>query len=461
MNGGLKRVALTLVVAPAVFAQDPGSEPVSFQREIEPLLRVRCQGCHQPARAKAGLVLTDHAALLAGSLGGEVLVPGDPQASLLLEMVTPLDGEPPEMPKQGAPLDDDELALLRRWIAEGALDDTPPAAGPRYSHDDPPRYSRPPVVTSLAFSPDGELLAVSGRQEVLLYRADGSQLVARLVGLSERVETVAFSPDGTRLAVAAGTPARAGELQVWDVAERSLALSLPVTHETLRGASWSPDGTRVAFGCADNTLRAVDAASGEQILYQGAHGDWVLDTTWSLDGTHLVSVGRDRSMKLVLVASQQFIDNITSITPGALKGGLMSVMRHPTRDELLVGGADGTPRIYRMFRDKKRVIGDDYNLIRALEPMPGRVFAVAWSSDGERCAATSSQGNAGHARLYQVSDGATLWTSDLPAGAYAVAYHPGGETLAVAGADGVIRLLGAGDGSLRAELVAVPLEGDR
>ncbi len=58
------------------------------------------------------------------------------------------------------------------------------------------------------------------------------------------------------------------------------------------------------------------------MLYQGAHSDWVLDTVFSKDGTYLISVSRDRSMKLVEVATQRFVDNITSITPGALKGGL-------------------------------------------------------------------------------------------------------------------------------------------
>ena len=71
-------------------------------------------------------------------------------------------------------------------------------------------------------------------------------------------------------------------------------------------------------------------------------------------------------MKLMKVDAQQFIDNITSITPGALKGGLISIDRHPGKDELLIGGADGTPKIYRMFRQKARKIGDDFNRIRNL-----------------------------------------------------------------------------------------------
>jgi WD40 repeat protein len=97
----------------------------------------------------------------------------------------------------------------------------------------------------------------------------------------------------------------------------------------------------------------------------GSHSDWALDTAFSADGSHVVSVGRDMTVKLTEVATQRFIDNVTSITPGALKGGVQTVARHPTRDEIIVGGADGVPKVYRIFRLTKRVIGDDANLIRA------------------------------------------------------------------------------------------------
>ncbi|NDB77838.1 MAG: hypothetical protein EB141_19710, partial [Verrucomicrobia bacterium] len=100
-----------------------------------------------------------------------------------------------------------------------------------------PVYSLPPVITSLDYSPDGKLLAVAGFHEVLLHQANGSGLVARLVGLSERIESVKFSPDGKRLAVAGGLPGRMGEVQIWDVEKRKLALSHSVTYDTLYGAT--------------------------------------------------------------------------------------------------------------------------------------------------------------------------------------------------------------------------------
>src|SRR5262249_34438711 len=118
--------------------------------------------------------------------------------------------------------------------------------------------------------------------------------------------------------------------------------------------------------------------------------------------------------------TQRFIDNITSITPGALKGGLTTVDRRPMRtqtmaktppdtpgvppkvyDELLVGGSDGTPRIYKMHREVKRVIGDDANKVREFGAMPGRIFSARFNRDGSRFVAGSSLAGKGEVRVYQ------------------------------------------------------------
>jgi dipeptidyl aminopeptidase/acylaminoacyl peptidase len=455
MRGAL-RVAAALALAPAGF----GQEPVSFHRDVRPLLQRSCQGCHQPARSKGKLDLTDFAGLMAGGRSGPALDAGEPDESFLVELVTSLDGEPPEMPEGGPALTEDERLLLVRWILDGAHDDSPAASGPRFSPDRPPIYPRPPVITSLDYSPDGTLLAVSGHHEVLVHTSDGAELVTRLVGLSERIESIAFSPDGKRLAVGAGSPGQMGELQIWSVAPYGLLHSIPLTHDTIYGVSWSPDGTLVAAGCTDNAVRCVDASTGELVLFQRAHEDWVLGTAFSLDSTHLVSVGRDRSLRLIKVATQQFIDNITSITPGALKGGLMAVARHPERDELLVGGADGTPKVYRMYREKKRVIGDDFNQIRAFGKLPGRVFDVAWSPDGAFVAAVSSarEGGAsrGGLRVEQAADAQMVWDSEVPAGLYTLAFHPDGSVLAVGGEEGVVRLHDVRSGKVMGAFSPVP-----
>ena len=304
------------------------------------------------------------------------------------------------MPKNKNPLHATEIGLIKKWIAEGAKDDTPANAKNLVDANHPPIYTLPPVITSLDYSPDGSLLAVAGYHEVLLHKADGSGLAKRLIGLSERIESVRFSPDGKWLAVTGGNPARMGEVQVWDVAQQKLALSHPVTFDTVYGASWSPDGQAIAFGCADNTVRAINAKTGEQIFYQGAHTDWVLGTAYDVKGKHLISVGRDMTAKLTVFADSRFIDNITSITPKVLKGGIAAIDRHPSHEHILVGGADGTPRLFRIFRQTKRVIGDNANLLRKFPEMRGRVFDVRFNKSGTVFAAGSSLDGKGQITIF-------------------------------------------------------------
>jgi WD40 repeat protein/mono/diheme cytochrome c family protein len=465
------------VAEPPEKPREPGA--VSYYRQIRPLFVQHCQGCHQPAKKSGGYVMTSHADLLkAGEADQPGVVPGKPEESYLLEQVRPRPGgRRAEMPRGKDPLSEKDVELITRWIAEGAKDDTPMSDRLLVDAKHPPVYELPPVLPSLDYSPDGSLLAVAGYHEVLLHKADGSELVGRLVGLSERVQSVAFSPDGEWLAVAGGSPGRFGEVQIWDVERKKLRLSVPVTFDTLYGVSWSHDSTKVAFGCADNTLRAIDAETGKQLLYQGAHNDWVLGTVFSKDSSYLVSISRDRSMKLTDVQTQRFIDNITSITPGALKGGLLAVARNPTKnetkvkntaagtdntekwyDELLIGGADGVPRMYKMHRTTKRVIGDDANKVREYSAMPGRIYALAFNKEGNQFAAGSSLDGKGEVRVYQTTDGKLVSKLEGQYGAvYSLAFHPDGQTLASAGFDGVVRLSDPATGKLIKEFVPVPI----
>jgi WD40 repeat protein len=435
---------------------------VSYFRDVRPILQEQCQGCHQPAKRSGEFVMTPFAALLKGGESDmPAIVPGKPADSNLLSQITPSKGKA-EMPKGKNPLSIAEIDLIRRWIVEGAADDTPASAAVAFDAAHPPVYHLPPVLTSLDYSPDGKLLAVSGYHEVLLWKADGSKLVDRLVGLSERIQSLAFSPDGKKLAIAGGSPARLGEIQIWDVAKRKLLLSVPMTYDTLYGVSWSPDGGRVAFGCADNSVRAIDARSGAQVLFQGAHNDWVLGTVWSKDASHLVSVSRDRSMKLTDVATQRFLDNITSITPGALKGGLAAVDRNPKADEVVVGGADGEPKIYHIYRPagKVRRIGDDDNLIRQFEPMPGRIYAVEYSRDGKRIVAGSSDQGTGEIRVYNAENAQLVSKfQGQPGPIYAACFSPDGHQVAAAGFSGKVLLMDAATGKLVKEFTPVPLAG--
>ncbi|MFM7604629.1 MAG: WD40 repeat domain-containing protein, partial [Prosthecobacter sp.] len=277
-----------------------------------------------------------------------------------------------------------------------------------------------------------------------------------------------------------------GEIQIWDVTAKKLELSKSLTFDTIYGASWSPDGKQLAFGCADNAVRAIDVATGKETLFMGGHSDWVLDTVWGVDGKHVVSCGRDMSVKLTEVATMRFVDNVTSITPGALKGGVQVLARHPQRNEVLIGGTDGVPAIYRMERITKRVIGDNANLIRKFPTMQGRIFGVDFAPDGKRIAAGASFEGSGTINIYSseysgemppevkkivetvngkgkelddwiVKDVKLLSSTSVPSGVYSVTFSPDGKSVAAAGQDGQIRLIDAATGKIAKEFTSVPL----
>jgi WD40 repeat protein/mono/diheme cytochrome c family protein len=453
--------AILVTVASSAAEGDAAAGKVSYYKQIRPIFQEHCQGCHQPAKRQGGFVMTSLAEMQKGGDSEEpAFVAGKPDESFLISQLLPEGGKRPAMPKGSDPLKSEQVELIKRWVAEGAADDTPDLGETAIDMDHPPVYAVAPVITSLRFSPDGSLLAVSGFHEVVLHKADGSGIAARLVGLSERIESAVFSPDGKYLAVTGGSPGRFGEVQIWDMAAKTLTLSLPVTYDTVYGASWSSDGALIAFGCADNTVRAIDAKTGKQVMYQGAHSDWALDTAFSTDNSHVVSVSRDGSMKLTEVATQRFVDNITSITPGALKGGLMAVDRHPKKDELLIGGADGVAKIYQMYRTQARVIGDDFNRIARFnaQAVPGRIFAVQYSPDASRVVIGSSSDGRGEVRVLQEADGKLVSKfADQFGAIYAVAYSPDGKVVAVGGFDGVVRLFEPEKGALLKEFIPVPL----
>ena len=459
MRNPVPAIAIVACICAASVAAEPTTSetPISYFKDVLPIFRQKnCTGCHQPAKQGGDYVMTDFAALLKGGESGEAaVVPGHPEKSYLLGQITPADGKA-SMPKDAPPLSSPELAKIRTWIEQGAKDDTPASNRPQYDADHPPIYLALPVLKSVEYSPTGDLLAVSGYHEVLLHRADGSGLVARLVGQSERIESARFSPDGKFLAVCGGSPGRFGELQLWDVEQRKLQLSIMIGYDTIYGCSWAPSGKLVAVGCPDNTLRGFDPQSGKQVLFSGAHNDWVLDTTFSVNSDHLISVSRDMSMKLIEVKTERFIDNITSITPGALKGGLITVDRHPTKDELLCGGADGAPKVFQMLRTSARKIGDNANLLREFEAMPGRVYSATFNHDGSRIAAGSSSDGQGEVRVYNAADGAVIWKASISAGGiYSVDFSPDGATVAAAGFDGDVRLYSATDGHLLKQFTPV------
>ncbi len=113
---------LWLAASPAGRAADAGT--IHFDRDIRPLLSDHCFACHGPdgGKRKANLRLDTHEGLFGtGKSGATVVVPGQPDRSVLLKRITAADpGDVMPPPKPSRPLSAAQVALLRRWVEQGA-----------------------------------------------------------------------------------------------------------------------------------------------------------------------------------------------------------------------------------------------------------------------------------------------------------------------------------------------------
>ena len=110
-----------LAVALGVTAASVGasSGPVDFARDLEPLFKQQCVMCHNAVLAQAGLRLDSREMAMRGGLSGPALVPGNAQTSLLLKRLLGTDGGI-RMPQNMEPWPAERIALVRRWIDDGA-----------------------------------------------------------------------------------------------------------------------------------------------------------------------------------------------------------------------------------------------------------------------------------------------------------------------------------------------------
>jgi hypothetical protein len=96
----------------------PPSNPAGYSRDVAPVLAMRCSRCHGDQGAPSGGLDTRSWAGLK-----DVVEPGDPDRSLLVEFIEGRRGPQHRMPLGEPPLPPTQIASIRRWIAEGARED--------------------------------------------------------------------------------------------------------------------------------------------------------------------------------------------------------------------------------------------------------------------------------------------------------------------------------------------------
>ena len=161
---------------------------------------------------------------------------------------------------------------------------------------------------SLAFSPDGQRLASGGidldglgpgsrggHETVKIWdSATGKELLS-LKGHTDAVITsVAFSPDGQRLA--SGSEDKT--VKIWDSATGKELFALKGHAGPVQSVAFSPDGQRLASGSGDETVKIWDSATGKELFALKGHAGPVQSVAFSPDGQRLASANEDGSIHL-------------------------------------------------------------------------------------------------------------------------------------------------------------------
>jgi len=326
-------------------------EPVSYDKDVEPILINKCLFCHSGNIKEGKLDMTTHEMLMKGGKKGVGILPGKADESLLYKMAGKT-VKPTMPPKSEEPLTPEELALIKLWIDQGAkapsgnrekrkvIVSAPPAnvqpvRGVAISIDKssvaasrgnqihvydagsgtyirslidpalvgpdkkPIKAAHLSLVEALSYSPDGKYLASGGYQEVILWDFQTGALRHRLTGFSERVVALAFSPDSKMLATGGGAPTEDGELRVYDVDTGKLVVDIKNGHsDQVFGVCFDPTGKMLASCGADKFVKVFEIPSGKLVKQFEGHTHHVLDVGWRSDGKMLASGGADNVVKV-------------------------------------------------------------------------------------------------------------------------------------------------------------------
>jgi WD40 repeat protein len=259
--------------------------------------------------------------------------------------------------------------------------------------------------TTIAFSPDGSLLATGHPDSFArIYRSDFGTLVARLPH-GGAVTSVDFRGDGKQLVTASAD----GAVRVFEVGTGARQLLMPTGTSTVESARYSRGGRYIVSAGADGAARIWSALNGRELVTLNGHRDTVSDAAFSPDGRLVITASDDGTARIWDSGQERQLRLLGRAHAGFIRVGFMQHGR------LVFGAAhDGTVRVWRL-RDRR--------LLRTV----GRPVPLADAAATESLLATVDD------RGVATLTGGRALTLHVPPPGRRVAFSGNGRTLIVAG----------------------------
>jgi len=433
-------VFLSLFLSPLIAA----AEPISFKRDIAPVLLNNCLACHGPKKAEGGYRIDTYERVIAA---GDSTQPGfaakDLDGSEAFRRITSTDVKE-RMPLEGDPLPAEQITALKQWIEGGVPFDGPDSKAPLASYIPPPTHPAAPTkyrgtlpITAVEFSPDGSELMAGGYYEISVWNPADGKLIRRISGVGQRTYAIRFSPDGKLLAVACGAPGKHGEVRLLKPDSGELVTVLGMTSDVVFDCAFTSSGDRLATAAADGVVRVFDTASGSEQLTITSHSDWVFAVTWNADGTQLATASRDKTAKVFDAKTGELL-----ITYNGHNQPVRGVLFHPEGKEVYSAGSDNKLHRWSIAEGKKA----------ADSPLGGEAYKLV--AVGESFFASSAdnkvrQFNAKDQKQTREFIGAKDWV-------LSTAFHAATKRLAGGTFNGQVFVWNADDGSLVTSFYAAP-----
>jgi WD40 repeat protein len=288
-------------------------------------------------------------------------------------------------------------------------------------------------VCSVAFSPDGMLLATcSDDKTAKLWRVSDGVCTATFAGHCDGVSSVAFSRDGMQLATGSGDKTS----RLWRVADGVCTATFVGHHQKVTCVAFSPDGTLLATASSDSFAKLWRVADGECLATFTGHTNEVACVAFSPDGTLLATGSFDGTARLWRVA-----DGVCTATLAEHDNWVTCVAFSPDGTVLAGGSANKTTKLWRVA---------DGVCTATLVGHRIRVASVAFSPDGVMLATGSWDKLT---MLWCLADGVCIATlAGHSSGVSSVAYNYGSTILASGSWDGTTKLWRVADGVCTATL---------